>query len=81
MKISGVKVEGVLRQSADVDDVDQRIRDYEQGTSSKYPSSCIVQFQCMFEREVEISSMGTFYLSSKDTWLQFMFQHKLFVFL
>lgn len=27
----GVKVEGVLRQSADVDDVDQRIRDYEQG--------------------------------------------------
>ncbi|KAH7445792.1 hypothetical protein KP509_01G024700 [Ceratopteris richardii] len=27
----GVKVEGVLRQSADVDDVDQRIRDYEKG--------------------------------------------------
>lgn len=27
----GVKVEGVLRQSADVDDVDQRICDYEQG--------------------------------------------------
>ena len=45
MKISGVKVEGVLRQSADVDDVDQRIRDYEQGTyySAKYPSICIVQ--------------------------------------
>ena len=49
MKILGVKVEGVLRQSADVDDVDQRIRDYEQGTyySSKYPSSCIVQFPYM----------------------------------
>ena len=42
MKISGVKVEGVLRQSADVDDVDQRIRDYEQGTSSKYPSMTII---------------------------------------
>eukprot|EP00250_Pteridium_aquilinum_P008375 c17899_g1_i1 orf=529-3237(+) len=31
IELYGVKVEGVLRQSADVDDVDQRIRDYEQG--------------------------------------------------
>lgn len=29
--ILGVKVEGILRQAADVDDVERRIREYEQG--------------------------------------------------
>lgn len=29
--ISGVKVEGILRQAADVDDVEHRIREYKQG--------------------------------------------------
>ena len=31
--ISGVRVEGILRQSADVDEVEKRVHDYEQGTS------------------------------------------------
>jgi hypothetical protein len=30
----GVRVEGILRQSADVDDVDQRVKEYEQGACS-----------------------------------------------
>lgn len=30
--MSGVRVEGILRQSADVDEVEKRVRDYEQGT-------------------------------------------------
>lgn len=29
--VSGVNVEGILRQAADVDDVERRIREYEQG--------------------------------------------------
>lgn len=29
--MSGVNVEGILRQAADVDDVEHRIREYEQG--------------------------------------------------
>lgn len=29
--LPGVKVEGILRQAADVDDVERRIREYEQG--------------------------------------------------
>lgn len=33
----GVKVEGILRQAADVDDVEHRIRDYEQGKSEFSP--------------------------------------------
>ncbi|KAL2471398.1 Rho GTPase activation protein (RhoGAP) with PH domain [Abeliophyllum distichum] len=33
----GVKVEGILRQAADVDDVERRIRDYEQGKSEFSP--------------------------------------------
>eukprot|EP00249_Psilotum_nudum_P024376 c29169_g2_i2 orf=419-3184(-) len=33
----GVKVEGILRQSADVDDVDQRVREYEQGKNQFSP--------------------------------------------
>lgn len=28
---TGAKVEGILRQSADVDDVENRVREYEQG--------------------------------------------------
>jgi hypothetical protein len=28
---AGVGVEGILRQSADVDDVDRRVKEYEQG--------------------------------------------------
>lgn len=28
---AGVKIEGILRQAADVDDVEHRIREYEQG--------------------------------------------------
>lgn len=31
-KILGVWVEGILRQSADVDEVEQRVRDYERGS-------------------------------------------------
>lgn len=30
-KSIGVKVEGILRQAADVDDVESRVREYEQG--------------------------------------------------
>lgn len=30
---TGVGVEGILRQSADVEDVERRVRDYEQGES------------------------------------------------
>ncbi|CAA2962965.1 rho GTPase-activating REN1 [Olea europaea subsp. europaea] len=33
----GVKVEGILRQAADVDDVERRIRDYEQGKNEFTP--------------------------------------------
>lgn len=29
--LTGVKVEGILRQAADVDEVERRVRDYEQG--------------------------------------------------
>lgn len=29
--VLGVKVEGILRQAADVDDVERRVREYEQG--------------------------------------------------
>lgn len=32
LPISGVKVEGILRQAADVDDVERRIREYEHGS-------------------------------------------------
>jgi hypothetical protein len=33
----GVRVEGILRQSADVDDVDQRVKEYEQGRNQFTP--------------------------------------------
>lgn len=29
--LTGIKVEGILRQSADVEEVDQRVQEYEQG--------------------------------------------------
>lgn len=37
MEERGVKVEGILRQAADVDDVERRIREYEQGKSEFSP--------------------------------------------
>jgi hypothetical protein len=41
----GVRVEGILRQSADVDDVDQRVKEYEQGAcSSESPRSFLWHF-------------------------------------
>jgi hypothetical protein len=41
----GVRVEGILRQSADVDDVDQRVKEYEQGAcSSESPQSFLWHF-------------------------------------
>jgi hypothetical protein len=30
-RLTGIKVEGILRQAADVDDVEHRIKEYEQG--------------------------------------------------
>lgn len=30
--VAGIKVEGILRQSADVEEVERRVQDYEQGT-------------------------------------------------
>lgn len=35
--IPGVKVEGILRQAADVDDVEHRIRQFEQGQYASTP--------------------------------------------
>lgn len=31
---AGTKIEGILRQSADVEEVDRRVQEYEQGTSN-----------------------------------------------
>lgn len=31
---AGTKVEGILRQAADVEEVDRRVQEYEQGTNS-----------------------------------------------
>lgn len=33
MSSTGTRVEGILRQSADVEEVDSRVRDYEQGNN------------------------------------------------
>lgn len=32
--LAGTKVEGILRQSADVEEVDRRVQEYEQGTNN-----------------------------------------------
>lgn len=39
---TGTKVEGILRQSADVEEVDHRVQEYEQGICSASPNVFIV---------------------------------------
>lgn len=39
---TGTKVEGILRQSADVEEVDRRVQEYEQGIWSTFIQSFIV---------------------------------------
>lgn len=41
ISFAGTKVEGILRQSADVEEVDRRVQEYEQGTDNylKCPST------------------------------------------
>ena len=39
---SGTKIEGILRQSADVEEVDRRVQEYEQGCHTLYFHSQIL---------------------------------------
>jgi hypothetical protein len=39
---TGVGVEGILRQSADVEDVERRVREYEQGYSWFFVYPCVL---------------------------------------
>lgn len=47
--MTGIKVEGILRQSADVEEVEQRVKAYEQGPNSKPPPNV------SFTSEVELA--------------------------
>lgn len=45
--LTGVKVEGILRQAADVDDVERRVWEYEQG-GPVCMYECLTNFRLMF---------------------------------
>lgn len=57
---TGIKVEGILRQSADVEEVERRVREYEQGMSSLlefYNFYIIVLFIYLFHKLVILSNL------------------------